>query len=119
MSGVKVVNKLPVFSLKLAYVLDNAIAETAKDILIQAKTRAPFKKGGLRRESVVNQVMPLKWRVTFWQEYAAFQEAGGSSRRTVRQYTTPGTGAHFLERSGNEKKKTLQGNVAKHTRRII
>lgn len=33
--------------------------------------------------------------------YARYQEFGGDGRRVVRNYTTPGTHAHFLKQSGD------------------
>jgi hypothetical protein len=33
--------------------------------------------------------------------YARYQEFGGDGRRVVRNYTTPGTHAHYLKQSGD------------------
>ena len=37
--------------------------------------------------------------------YARYQEFGGDGKRVVRNYTTPGTQAHYLRDAGNSVKK--------------
>lgn len=115
---VKVTDKMPFFTKALKAVYDDAVSETAKDVLIDAKNHAPFDKGGLRRESEVSQETPLRWRVTFWIEYARFQEFGGDKKRRVRNYKTAGTGAHFLKNAGDAGMTKLRLALSKHGLRI-
>lgn len=117
-ASVTVIDKLPVFAKEMANIMDDAIAETAKDILIGSRQRAPFDKGALRRESDIRQMKLLLWRVSYWVEYARFQELGGTANRRVRNYTTSGTGAHFLQQSGDEQVKKLVGTITKHAGRV-
>ena len=77
-SSVKIKNNLPSFKRNLYNVLDDALADGSRDILINAKNRAPFDKGGLRSQSETNQRIPLSWRVSFFVVYARFQEFGGA-----------------------------------------
>ncbi len=116
--SVKVVNKLPSFARRVANVFDDAMGETAKDILISSRQTAPFQKGALRRESDIRQLRPLLWRISYWIEYARFQEMGGDARRRVRNYSTSGTGAHFLKNAGDEQVKKLNGTLRKHAMRV-
>lgn len=116
--SVRVIDRLPQFNANTKVVLNDALRSASADVLLAAKTRAPFKKGGLRRETDVKQVSFLHWRVTFWIEYARFQEFGGDKSRRVRNYSTPGTGAHYLERSGDDEAKKMEGVVRMHLGRI-
>lgn len=111
-------DRLPDFKRSLYGVLNTALAETAKDILIVSRNRAPFDKGALRRESETKQIKPLYHRVSYFVEYARFQEFGGDSKRRIRNYSTSGTGAHFLERTGDEKTAALRDTIIKHTARV-
>ncbi len=110
-------NRLPQFSDSAKRVLNDAMRSTASDILIKAKDRAPFRKGGLRGESDTHMVRLLKWRISFWIEYARFQEFGGDSKRKVRNYSSAGTGKHFLRTSGDEAVNKLNTQLAIHGRR--
>ena len=114
---VVVIDKLPKFRLSAKKVLGDALREAGTDVLINTKERAPFKKGGLRGESHVKPIHPLLYRVSFWMEYARFQEFGGDSKRRVRKYTTSGTGKHYLKSSGDEAVDKLNLTFAKHGRR--
>lgn len=115
---VQITDNLPKFSKQVLNVFDDALAEASKDTLIAARQAAPFDKGALRRESDVRQMKLLLWRISFWVEYARFQEFGGDALRRVRNYTTSGTGAHFLQRSGDEQAKTLATTFGKHAKRV-
>lgn len=112
-------DKLPSFKGSLYNVLDDALREGARDTLINAKTKAPFSKGDLRGESEVKKNTSLSWRVSFWMEYARFQEFGGDSKRRVRKYSHSGTGAHFLKDSGDEQAKKLNMTMRKHAQRAM
>lgn len=113
--SVKVVNKLPAYKVRLYQVLDDAVRETSLDILIKSKNKAPFRKGHLRADTENKQIVPMKWRVSYFKEYARFQEFGGDSTRRVRNYTTSGTGKAFLKSSGDQAVINLKTNVKKHS----
>lgn len=112
--SVVIKDRLPQFRRNAINVLDQALKEGARDVLIAAKTRSPFDKGGLRSSSETKRRTILSWRISFWKEYARYQEAGGDGNRTVRKYSTPGTGAHYLEKSGDEVAKRIAGIFKKH-----
>ena len=116
--SVQIIDKLPKFSKEVMNVFDDALAEGAKDTLVASRQIAPFDKGALRRESDVRQMKLLLWRISYWVEYARFQEMGGDAIRRVRNYTTSGTGAHFLQRAGDERAKTLADMFSKHAKRV-
>lgn len=111
---VKVVDKLPSFARQLRNAYDDALSEVAKDILIASRNVAPFQKGALRRESDTSQVRLLLWRVSYWIEYARYQEFGGDEKRTVRNYSTAGTGKHFLQKTGDDRKSRMVITLKKH-----
>lgn len=115
--SVRVDDKLPQFKVVARMVLNDGLKEAGRDTLIKARTRAPFQKGGLRSNSEVKAVSLLWQRVSFWLEYARFQEFGGDEKRTVRRYSTSGTGKHYLRKSGDEMTKKLPMILAKHGRR--
>lgn len=83
----------------------------ACDVLVEtAEPRTPKDKGNLRRDTL-KQVLGLKASVRWRKEYAAYQEAGKrfDGSRVVKNYTTPGTGAHFAENAAKQiPGKTLQ-----------
>ena len=110
-------DKLPSFSRSVHTVLDDALREGARDTLRNARTRAPFKQGQLRSDSDLNQVRRLLWRVSFWKEYARFQEFGGDGNRRVRNYSTSGTGKGYLKTSGDEQAVRIRGVFKKHAMR--
>lgn len=114
MSKATVNSRMPQFKTSAAVVLNQALSEASRDIIINAKNNAPFKTGQLRADSSVSQRKPLSWRVSFDKEYARYQEFGGDSRRTVRKYSTGGTGAHFLKKAGDKQAKKLRPIFKKH-----
>ena len=98
--------------------MNDALREGARDTLIKAKTKAPFSKGDLRGETEIDQKGLLWWRVSFWMEYARFQEFGGDSKRRVRNYSTAGTGKGYLKKSGDEEAKKIVMKFKKHAGRL-
>lgn len=108
-------DKMPQFKRSLYGVLDDAFREAARDTLIRAKSRAPHDKGGLRSDTEVKRIKQHHWRVSFWKEYARFQEFGGDSKRRVRNYSTSGTGKKYLKTSGDEEAKKLTMTIKKHS----
>lgn len=115
--SVTVKDRMPQFSRSAKLVLDDALKEGAKDIIVSAKTKAPFQKGALRRDSDVKKISRLLWRVSFWAEYARYQEFGGDGRRTIRKYSTAGTGKGYLGSSGDEVAGRIVRKFKKHGRR--
>jgi len=115
---VTITDKLPIFRSGMLVVFDDAVKEGARDGLIDAKVHAPFDKGQLRADSDVTRVGLLKWRISFWKEYARFQEFGGTTLRRVRNYSTSGTGAHFLRNAGDKQYEKLPSNFKKHASRL-
>lgn len=114
---VKVTDKMPSFKRSAYQVLDDALKEGAKDTLINAKKKAPHDKGDLRSETEFKRVGPLHQRVSFWMEYARFQEFGGDSKRTVRKYKHAGVGKGFLKKAGDEQAKIINRTFFKHGKR--
>lgn len=114
---IRVEDKMPRFQVSARSVLADGLKEAARDTLIKARVKAPKRFGHLRAGSEHHAITPLKQRVSFWMEYARFQEFGGDSKRRVRNYSTSGTGAHYLRDSGNEQAKKLPMIFAKHGRR--
>lgn len=108
---------MPQFINSVDVVMNDALKEGARDTLIKAKQRAPFDKGGLRADSDAGIKGKLHWRVSFWKEYARFQEKGGDSKRRVQNYSTPGTGKDFLKKSGDEEAKKINMVFKKHGKR--
>ena len=92
------------------------VLEIGRDILVDAKRNAPYKDGGLRRESDVQNENFTTTKVRFYAEYAGYQERGSrkDGSRVVRRYTTGGTGAHFLENAGIKAQKTAVMIFKKH-----
>lgn len=112
--SVTIKNKMPTFERSAFDVLDDALKEGARDGLISAKEHAPFDKGGLRGNTDITRQGAHGWRISFWIEYARFQEFGGDSKRSVRNYTTGGTGAHYLKNAGDEQVAKLKTLFKKH-----
>lgn len=115
--SVKVVDNLPQFKKSAERVLNDALREGSTEILEISRNKAPFKDGGLRRESDKRERSHLNWRISYWVEYARYQEFGGDGKRVVRKYTTPGTGAHYLENAGDKIKAKMDLKFIKHGRR--
>jgi hypothetical protein len=51
-------------------------------------------------------------------DYARFQEFGGDGKRTVRNYSTAGTGKGFLKKAGDTVSKNLINYVRKNVNQI-
>jgi hypothetical protein len=115
---VKVINNLPKFKTSAHNVLADAIKEAAKDIVIDSRNKAPFKKGALRNEAQpIVDVSPLHKKIQYTEEYSAYQEFGGDGKRVVRRYSTPGTGKHFLKNAGDKQVAKLKMTFKKHGER--
>ena len=114
MSKVIVNDRLPQFKKNAVVMLDLALRDGSRDILIKAKNRAPYLHGHLRGNSENKQVGMLHHRVSFWEEYARYQEFGGDGKRRVRNYSTGGTGKRFLKSSGDEIAKRINYTFKKY-----
>lgn len=114
---IKVVNKLPSFGRSAVALVNVALNEGAAEILTNAKMRAPFKKGQLRSNTDITSPSLTSRRISFWIEYARFQEFGGDNRRRVQRYTTSGTGPHYLQTAGNMQLVRMPMIFAKHLSR--
>lgn len=92
------------FIQKVEDVMDTAMSRMIQDIATVAKIKAPFKHGDLTKEIKPERVAKFKYIVLVNLEYAAYQEKGERADGThkIRKYTTPGTGAHFLENAGDQ-----------------
>ena len=115
--SVRVVDRMPQFKQSAFSVLNDALSEGAKEVLINAKTKAPYKKGGLRSQSDTRQIAKLVHRISFWIEYARYQEFGGDGKKIVRNYSTPGTGKGYLGTAGDEVTIKLKMMFKKHGQR--
>lgn len=87
-----------------------AMADKIIDIgrpITPASTKNPRLKNDILRQ-VLGSNLIMKWD----KKYAAYQERGRrlDGSRPIKHYTTPGTGAHFAERSVHE--------AIKHTHEI-
>lgn len=86
--------------------LTNAIEAMADAIMKVAKAKAPKLHGHLRNSSHINRISPTAREIVFGGsgvKYAMYQERGmrADGTHVVRNYTTPGTQAHYLQESGD------------------
>lgn len=116
----KIVDRTDEYIARLNPTLENALREGARDIHISAKTKAPYKDGGLRSDSDFIKLGKFRWRIRFLKEYASVQEKGKrAGARRFTNYTTSGTGAHFLETSGDSIVKNLNAKFKKHIKGML
>lgn len=74
----------------------------AEYIVDTSRPNTPKDKGNLNQD-VLKTVTGLKGQIEWRKGYAQYQERGArrDGSRRVRNYTTPGTGAHFAENAVN------------------
>lgn len=87
--------------------MNNAVEKMADDTLKMAKIDIPLDKGTLQQSGEVEKKADMQYVVWFGKtgdasDYAAAQEAGQARGRVFKNYSTPGTGAHFLENAGKK-----------------
>lgn len=115
--GVKIKDNTIQFANAAEKQMDYALARMANDIELIAKVKkVPVSKGHLQSSIRSLRLGKLKFRVEVNKEYARFQEMGGDGKRKVRNYSKPGTGAHFLRDSGkivSDKSKLYLKNAIK------
>lgn len=116
MSKVTINDRLPQFSRSLENMMESAMRSAARDILIDAENNAPVQKGELRADTHIKKMEKLHYRISFFKEYARFQEFGGDGKRTVRNYTTAGTGKRYLSRAGSAGAKKLARTLKTYAR---
>lgn len=103
----KIVNKLKKFADKDRQAGNVALERIAVDILVLSKGYVPQKGSFLQTSGRYREIAELNFRVEYGQEgpskaYARYQEYGGDGKRTVRNYSKPGTGKRYLGRAGDE-----------------
>lgn len=88
--------------------ISEALTAMATATVQRAKMLAPMSnletRGDLRNSGRVDEVSQLEKAAVFGNEivpYARYQEFGGDGKRVVRNYTTPGTQAHYLKEAGD------------------
>lgn len=80
-----------------------AVTSMGKAIMNNAKMTVPRKSGKLAKSATV-KTSGTSATVTFGSSsvrYAAVQEKGSRNGIVFRNYTTPGTGPHYLENAGD------------------
>lgn len=87
--------------------MNNAVERMADDTLKMAQIDVPLDKGVLQKSGEVEKNADMQYVVWFGKtgdasDYAAAQEAGTTRGHPISNYSTPGTGAHFLENAGKK-----------------
>lgn len=84
--------------------VDNALARMARDIKQIAQSTVPYRDGDLFNSARDEKLSTLQYQVIFDKEYAAYQERGmrKDGSHVIRKYTTPSTGAGFLDKAGTK-----------------
>lgn len=100
----RIVDKSNQFVLKNSDLMGKALEKMARDIILVAKIRVPFKAGDLMKEFRTARVSQLRYRAQNDKEYAAYQERGmrADGTRVVKKYTTPNTNKDFLKDAGKK-----------------
>lgn len=95
--SVKIIDNHAKITLDTSKKASTALRFIGDDVLKRSTPITPKKRGNLRRDTLV-QVLGLSAKIKWVKNYAVYQEAG-RSRGVIRNYTTPGTGPHFAEKS--------------------
>lgn len=96
------------FMTKFHFVIDNALEQMGDDILNLALAKVPIDTGTLYSSGKVESKGAHHYVVSFGDDgsdaenYAGAQEAGTTRGFPMKNYTTAGTGAHYLENAGNK-----------------
>lgn len=93
---------------------ENWLRQTSTDLLKAAEAMCqsikntsqlvvPKDSKALARSARIERIDESTMAVSYGKglAYARYQEFGGDGRRVVRNYTTPGTHAHYLKQSGD------------------
>lgn len=86
--------------------MNDAVEKMADDTLKLAQVDVPLDEGTLQKSGEVEDKGDMEFVVWFGKtgdasDYAAAQEAGSAGGHPIQNYSTPGTGAHFLKRAGD------------------
>lgn len=102
MSDVRIESHAAEFAAKVARRNDVALGNMAEDIEMIAAFYGPVLNGRLIKSIKKKRLSSTHWQVRVDLPYAAYQERGMryDGTRVVKKYSTPGTGAHYLERAG-------------------
>lgn len=93
---VTTVNKIPQFSKLASDASDRALERMSIDIERLSKAQVPYKTGVLKASGSHQKLGYLSYMVEYTAPYALIQEEGIG----MRNYTTPGTKAHYLRDPG-------------------
>jgi hypothetical protein len=116
---ITIIDRSKAFAKKSATRTDRALFNMAKDIETLAKTKkVPVDKSHLQSKIEHKKMSARHYRVEVDAPYARFQEFGGDNKRRVKNYTKPGTGAHYLRDSGNIIKKAAVHYIKMQTQLI-
>ncbi|MEI7632005.1 MAG: hypothetical protein WCJ60_01635 [bacterium] len=106
-------NDLPQFTVNLKATLELSLKEIARDTLIRAREKTPKNKGALRADSYVKRLSQLSWRVGYNKDYSYRMETV-----EYKNYTTTGTGAHYLGDALEVSNDMVKVAIFKHTGRL-
>lgn len=83
--------------------LNNALTAMCNSIKNTSQLVVPKDSKTLARSARIERVGEDAMAVTYGKglAYARYQEFGGDGKRVVKNYTTPGTHAHYLKQSGD------------------
>lgn len=100
--SVRVVDKSASFVKRNSDMMDIALDRMAGDVEQIAETKIPLLSGKLQGEVKKKRISSMHHQVRVDSDYASYQERGRrkDGSRTVRNYTTPGTGKDFLKNAG-------------------
>jgi hypothetical protein len=97
---------------------DLVLSRMAIDIERAAKLQVPKDKKRLLQSGRHERKAHLRYEVSFNTKYARYQHEGGDGKRTVRNYTTPGTKSHYLSDPGNAVVKRSMEYIKAEMRRV-
>lgn len=106
MGGVRVDSQIPRHKQGTKKNMNLALQRMRNDIFILSQVKVPYKEGTLQHSGQQKQVADLHHRVSYGESgaeaYTAYQHRGARAdgSHPVRNYTTAGTGKHFLDESG-------------------
>lgn len=109
---IKTVDNIKRFYNLTSVSMDNALSRMAKDVMLNAKIRVPYKEGDLQETIKPKRISLMHHRVEAGGGkvvYAIYQEMGmrKDGSHVVRRYTTPNTGKHYLKDAGDKAEKNV------------
>lgn len=109
--SVKIDDRTPLVLSNMDRVKNLAVRFAADDVVRVSRKITPYSGaiksqggksltgGGHLRNDIVIKVNGGKARIKWGKNYAAIQEEGVTWGKKIKNYTTPGTGPHFAEKS--------------------